>query len=52
MDFRTGCRQKLNVYIRRHEGAKCARWALVIYHKFSHGAAFCTLNGKNVNAML
>ena len=24
----------------------------VIYHKFSHGAAFYTLNGKNVNIML
>ena len=24
----------------------------VIYHKFSHGAAFYTFNGKNVNAML
>ena len=24
----------------------------VIYHKFSHGAAFYTLNGKNVNLML
>ena len=24
----------------------------VIYHKFSHGAAFYTLNGKNINAML
>ena len=24
----------------------------VIYHKFSHGAAFFTLNGKNVNVML
>ena len=24
----------------------------VIYHKFSHGAAFYTLNGKNVNDML
>ena len=24
----------------------------VIYHKFSHGAAFYTLNGKNVNAIL
>ena len=24
----------------------------VIYHKFSHGASFCTLNGKNVNVML
>ena len=22
------------------------------YHKFSHGAAFYTLNGKNVNVML
>ena len=24
----------------------------VIYHKFSHGTAFPTLNGKNSNAML
>ena len=24
----------------------------VIYHKFSHGAALYTLNGKNVNVML
>ena len=24
----------------------------VIYHKFSHGAAFYILNGKNVNVML
>ena len=24
----------------------------VIYHKFSHGATFYTLNGKNVNVML
>ena len=24
----------------------------VIYHKFPHGAAFYTLNGKNVNVML
>ena len=24
----------------------------VIYHKFSHGAAFYTLNGKNINVML
>ena len=24
----------------------------VIYHKFSHGNAFYTLNGKNVNVML
>ena len=24
----------------------------VIYHKFSHGAAFYTLNGKNVNIIL
>ena len=43
------------LYIRRHQGAKCARRAIVtnvIYHKFSHGAAFYTLNGKNVNVML
>ena len=26
--------------------------SIVIYQKFSHGAAFYTLNGKNVNAML
>ena len=24
----------------------------VIYHKFSHGAVFYTLNGENVNVML
>ena len=24
----------------------------VIYHKFSHGTAFYTFNGKNVNVML
>ena len=24
----------------------------MIYHKFSHGAAFYTLNGRNVNVML
>ena len=24
----------------------------VIFHKFSHGTAFYTLNGKNVNVML
>ena len=24
----------------------------MIYHKFSHGAAFYMLNGKNVNVML
>ena len=24
----------------------------VIYHKFSHGTAFYTLNGENVNVML
>ena len=24
----------------------------VIYHKFSHGAAFYTFNGENVNVML
>ena len=24
----------------------------MIYHKFSHGAAFYTLNGENVNIML
>ena len=52
--FRSRRRQKLNVYIWRHQGAKCAHWALVtlIYHKFSHGAAFYMLNGKNVNVML
>ena len=29
-----------------------SRVSNVIYHKFSHGAAFYTLNGKNVNVML
>ena len=24
----------------------------LIYHKFSHGSAFYTFNGKNVNVML
>ena len=27
-------------------------FSYVIYHKFSHGVAFYTLNGKNVNVML
>ena len=29
-----------------------SRVSNLIYHKFSHGAAFYTLNGKNVNVML
>ena len=29
-----------------------SRVSNVIYHKLSHGAAFDTLNGKNVNVML
>ena len=42
------------VYVRRHQGAKVKHFDVsnVIYHKFSHGAAFYTLNGKNVNVML
>ena len=28
--FESGCRQKLNVYIRRHQGAKCAREVVLI----------------------
>ena len=37
-----------------HQGAKVEHFDVsnVIYHKFSHGAAFYTLNGKNVNVML
>ena len=33
---------------------KMCTWSVsnVIYHKFSHGSAFYTLNGKNVNIML
>ena len=40
--------------MRRHQGAKVKHFDFsdVIYHKFSHGAVFYTLNGKNVNVML
>ena len=42
------------VYMRRHQDAKVKHFDIsnVIYHKFSHGAASYTLNGKNVNVML
>ena len=52
--FWSGRRQKLIVYIRRLQGAKCARRALVTWFitKILHGAAFYTLNRKNVNVML
>ena len=53
--FWSGRRQKSNVYIRRRQGAKCAHRALetwFITNLFSHGAAFYTLHGKNVNVML
>ena len=49
--LRSGRRQKSNPTSSRRE--MCAsNVSNVIYHKFSHGAAFYTLNGKNVNAML
>ena len=40
--------------MRRHQDAKVKHFDVsnVIYHKFSHGAASYTLNGKNVNVML
>ena len=40
--------------MRRHQGARSDHFDVsnVIYHKFSHGAAFYMLNGKKVNAML
>ena len=40
--------------MRRHKGAKVEHFDVsnVIYHKFSHGAVFYTLNGENVNVML
>ena len=43
-----------HVYMRRHQGAKVEHFDVsnVIYHKVSHGAAFYTLNGKNINVML
>ena len=43
-----------HVYMQRHQGAKVEHFDVsnVIYHKFSHGAVSCTLNGENVNVML
>ena len=43
-----------HVYMRCHQGAKDEHFDIsnVIYHKFSHGAAFYTLNWKNFNVML
>ena len=40
--------------MRRHQGAKVKHFDVsnVIYHKFSHGAAFYMLSGENVNVML
>ena len=42
------------VYILRHQGATVKHFDVsnVIYHKFSHGAVSCTLNGENGNVML
>ena len=42
------------VYMIRHQGAKVRHFDVinVIYHKFSHGTVFYTLNGENVNVML
>ena len=44
---------KAHVYI-GYQGAKFEHFDVsdVIYHKFSHGAASYTLNGKKVNVML
>ena len=41
-------------FMRRHQGANVKHFNVsnVIYHKFSHGAVFYTLNGENVNVML
>ena len=46
--FWSGRRQKLNVYIRRHQGAKVEHFNVsnVIYHKFSHGIVSYTLTGE------
>ena len=40
--------------MRQHQGVKVKRLDVsnVIYHKFSHGAVACTLNGENVHVML
>ena len=42
------------VYMQRHQGAKVKHFDVsnVIYHKFSHGAVSCMLNGENVKVML
>ena len=42
------------IYMRRHQDAKVKHFDVsnVIYHKFSHGAASYTLNGKNVDVVL
>ena len=43
-----------HVYMRRHQDAKVKHFDVsnVIYHKSSHSAVYCTLNGENVNVML
>ena len=43
-----------HVYMRRHQDTKVKHFDVsnVIYHKFSHGAVSCTLNGENVHVML
>ena len=52
--FWSGRRQKLNVYILMSSRREMCTLSVsnMIYHKFSHGAAFYMLNGKNVNVML
>ena len=47
-------RQKSDVYIRHHQGAKLCMSSVsnMVYPKFSCVAAFYMLNGKNINVML
>ena len=41
-------------YMQHHQSPKCKHFNVsdVIYHKFSHGAAFYILDGENINVML
>ena len=43
-----------HVYVRRHQDGKVKHFDVskVIYHKFSRGTVFYTLNGENVNIIL
>ena len=54
MDYFEAEIDRSTCYMRRHQDAKVKHFDVsnVIYHKFSHGAVYYTLNGANVNVML